>query len=91
MIRVALIGCGKMADQHALQVRRITRAQIVAVCDTEPLMARQLAERLGVEHWFTDVRQMLRSTTVDAVHITTPPATHFPIAMICMERDATLM
>ena len=58
---------------------------MVAVCDTESLMAQQLAERLGVEQWFTDVRQMLRSTTVDAVHITTPPATHFPIAMICME------
>ena len=84
MIRVALIGCGKMADQHALQVRRMAGAQIVAVCDSEPLMAQQLAERLGVPQWFTDASRMLQSTQIDAVHLTTPPATHFPLAKLCM-------
>jgi predicted dehydrogenase len=85
MIRVALIGCGKMADQHAHQIRRIAGVQIVAVCDSEPLMAQQLAERLGVPHWFADAAAMLKSTPVDAVHLTTPPATHFPLAKLCMD------
>lgn len=85
MIRIALIGCGKMADQHALQITRIANVQIVAVCDSEPLMARQLAHRLQIAHWFTDAEQMLRSTAIDAVHLTTPPASHFPLATLCID------
>jgi predicted dehydrogenase len=85
MIRAALIGCGKMADQHALQIRRMADAQILAVCDSEPLMARQLAQRLGVAAWFTDAAQMLSSTAIDVVHLTTPPASHFPLARLCID------
>ena len=48
MIRAAIVGCGKMADQHAVQIRKIPGAALVAACDAEPLMARQLAERFAI-------------------------------------------
>ena len=48
MLRVAIVGCGKIADAHASQIRRIPECDIVGVCDTEPLMARQLFERFPV-------------------------------------------
>jgi len=69
MIRVAIIGCGKVADQHAVQIQRIPGAQIVAVCDVETLMAQQMAERFEVRQTFTDVSQMLE----DSRHINPPP------------------
>ena len=47
MLRVAIIGCGKIADQHVQAIQRIPGSQVVAVCDQERLMAGQLAERFG--------------------------------------------
>ena len=44
-MRAAIVGCGKMADQHALQIRKIRGATLVAACDAEPLMAKQMAEQ----------------------------------------------
>ena len=85
MIRVGVIGCGKMADQHAVQIRRIAGAEIVGVCDSEPLMARQMSNRFGVGRHFTDPREMLAAVRPDVVHITTPPASHFPLGMMCLE------
>ena len=85
MIKVAIVGCGKMADQHAVQIQRIGSAKIVAVCDAEPLMARQLAQRFHVPVWFTDVGQMLASASPDVVHVTTPPQSHLPIGKKCAE------
>ncbi|MBP9009719.1 MAG: Gfo/Idh/MocA family oxidoreductase [Smithellaceae bacterium] len=85
MIKVAIIGCGKMADQHAVQIQRISDAVIVAVCDSEPLMARQMAERFNIEMCFTDVQEMLDKTKPDVVHITTPPASHYPLAKQCLD------
>ncbi|MEF3073916.1 Gfo/Idh/MocA family oxidoreductase [Methylobacter sp. Wu1] len=85
MIKVAIVGCGKMADQHAAQIRRISGADIVAVCDSEPLMARQLSERLNVGKYFTKLNEMLETVKIDVVHITTPPASHFSLSKIVLE------
>jgi predicted dehydrogenase len=48
-------------------------------------MAKQLAERFGVERYFCDSREMLETCKPDVVHITTPPQSHFSIAKQCLE------
>ena len=85
MLRVAIIGCGKIADQHVQTVQRIGRDRVVAVCDREPLMAGQLAERFGVEGCYGDVAEMLRASRPDVVHITTPPQSHHALTVQCLE------
>ncbi|MGH9470554.1 MAG: Gfo/Idh/MocA family oxidoreductase, partial [Terriglobia bacterium] len=52
MLKAAIVGCGKIADDHASQMRRIKGCEIVGACDREPLMARQLAERFGIPRHF---------------------------------------
>lgn len=86
MLKAAIVGCGKIADAHASQIRRIEGCEIVAVCDKEPLMARQLFERFPVRQYFDGLTEMLSVARPDVVHITTPPESHFDIARICLER-----
>jgi len=85
MLRVAIVGCGKIADQHVAAIQRISGASIVAVCDREPLMAKQLGERFGIQGCFSDMGQMLRETSPHVVHITTPPQSHISVARECLE------
>lgn len=91
MLRIAIIGCGKIADQHVQAIRRIPDSKVVAVCDTEPLMAMQLAERFGVPGSFGDVGEMLRSTSPDVVHITTPPQSHYQLGRQCLEAGSHVL
>jgi predicted dehydrogenase len=86
VLKVAIVGCGKIADSHASQIIRIKGSEIVGVCDREPLMARQLYERFPVRRYFGDVAELLTEARPDVVHITTPPQSHFEIATICLER-----
>jgi predicted dehydrogenase len=88
MLKVAIIGCGKIADAHAAQIQRIEGCEIVAVCDREPLMAKQLYDRFPVRQYFTDVAEMLSEARPDVVHITTSPESHFDIARLCMENGS---
>jgi predicted dehydrogenase len=88
MLRIAIIGCGKIADLHVQAIGRIPDCQIVAVCDRELLMAKQLAERFRIAECFADAGEMLRATKPDVVHITTPPQGHFPLAKLCLEFGA---
>ena len=85
MIKAAIVGCGKIADSHALQMQRLKGCEIVGVCDREPLMARQLAERFSVKQHFSDLTKLLNEAKPDVVHITTPPESHFAIARLCLE------
>jgi predicted dehydrogenase len=86
MLKVAIVGCGKIADSHAAQIQRIKGCEIVGVCDRQPLMARQLFERFPIKQFFSDVDELLRETNPEAVHITTPPESHFALAKLCLER-----
>lgn len=85
MLRVAIVGCGKIADSHASQVQRIKGCEIVGACDREELMASQLAERFHVKRHFSDLTELIESSRPDVVHITTPPQSHFSIAKQCLE------
>ena len=85
MISVGIVGCGKVADQHARQIQRIAGAEIKAVCDTEPLMARQMCGRFRAGRYFTDVGDMIDSVKLDVVHVTTPPQSHFTVAQQCLQ------
>ena len=76
-LRVAIVGCGKIADAHAEQIRRIKGCDIVGVCDREDLMARQLAERFTVERMAKDYISIYRSLSgmaAERFHLNGEPA-----------------
>ncbi|MGO8756723.1 MAG: Gfo/Idh/MocA family protein [Terracidiphilus sp.] len=85
MLKVGIVGCGKIADSHAEQLQRIPGCEIAGVCDREPLMARQLFERFPVGGYFGDLGELLESARPDVVHITTSPESHFDLARRCLE------
>jgi predicted dehydrogenase len=85
VLRVGIVGCGKIADGHVEQVRASGRAEVVAVCDREPLMAEQLAVRLSVPGRYSDVAEMLKAERLDVVHIATPPDSHVVLARMALD------
>jgi predicted dehydrogenase len=86
VLRIAIVGCGKIADSHAAQVRRISGCELVAACDSEELMARQLCERFGVTQAFNNLSELLDRARPDVVHITTPPHSHYALGKECLMR-----
>jgi predicted dehydrogenase len=87
MLKVAIVGCGKIADAHASQILTVEGCEIVGVCDREQLMARQLADRFRVKGCFAELAELVLESRPDVVHVTTPPESHFEIARFCLEHD----
>jgi predicted dehydrogenase len=88
MLRVAIVGCGKIADEHARQILRVPGSELVAFCDAEPLMAKQMQDRFDGTKDFDDLNRLLSDVRPDVVHITTPPQSHFATAMRCLDAGA---
>jgi predicted dehydrogenase len=79
-LRIGVVGCGKIADGHIEEIQKQTVAEVVAVCDLEPIMAEQLAVRYGIPRHYADFDGMLAAERLDVVHITTPPQSHLLLA-----------
>ena len=85
VLKVAIVGCGKIADSHASQINRITGAEIIAAFDSEELMARQFCDRFGVAKAFDNLDELLDKAKPDVIHVTTPPHSHLPVAKRCID------
>ena len=87
-MKAALIGAGQIARQHLACLKVLPGVELAAVCDLSPATAEAAAERYGVRSWFTDHRTMLEKARPDVVHVTTPPTSHFKLAMDALEAGA---
>lgn len=87
-MKVALIGAGQIARQHLSCLKVLPDVQLMAICDLSPAAAQAAAERYGVPAWFVDHREMLEKVRPDVVHVTTPPTSHFRLAMDSIETGA---
>jgi len=79
-----LIGCGAIAREHLSVLATLDNVEIVAVCDISAARAEAAAERFGIAKWYSSHQDLLAELKPDLVHITTPPASHFPIATDCL-------
>lgn len=77
MIRVALIGCGRIAERHAelLGKRQVAGAELAAVCDTDADRARSLGRRYNVPH-FEDMSRIASQIPIDVFSVLTPSGLH---------------
>ena len=87
-LRVAIIGCGLIADAHLQELAKIKDVQVVATCDKYRDLAMQAAERFDVPRYYDGLKQMLEVERPDIVHITTPAQTHAPLAHEIMKAGA---
>lgn len=84
-LRVALVGCGQIADAHLQEIRKTGIAEPVAVCDRYLDLARQAAQRFSIAETFGNLPQMLEQSRPDVLHVTTPPQTHRDIALAALD------
>lgn len=77
MIRIALIGCGRIAKRHSelLGNNQIAHASLSAVCDIKQEKAEKLSKQFCVPA-YTDMHEMMQSEEVDIVVVLTESGNH---------------
>src|SRR5213083_331863 len=85
--RVAVIGTGWWSTYtHIPALQADPRAELVAVCDSNPDKLRAAAQAYRIERLYSDVGAMLDQQALDGVVIATPHATHAAVAEACLAR-----
>ena len=86
--KVALVGCGEIADAHLKELKKMASIELVAVCDLFEYLLRETAQRFAIPKYYLDYTEMLVSSQPDVVHICTPPRTHFELAKTALDHGS---
>src|SRR6266545_494539 len=87
-LRAAVIGTGKISEEHLRFLAGEAGARLVGVCDLSPAVAKFAASRFKSENAFTDTAQMLDTARPDVVHVCTPAHTHAAVVTQCLNAGA---
>lgn len=76
MVKLAIIGAGGMAGEHARHFAALDGVEVVAVCDLDADRARAFADRHGIAEAYSDLAAMLARDDIQAVSNVTPDGVH---------------
>ena len=87
-IRIGLVGAGFMGRTHSAAYKSVNNIfgdevvpELVVVADVNEENAKAVAEKYGYQRWTTDWHEIMDDPAIDLVDITTPNASHCPIAI----------
>ena len=81
MIRIGIIGTGRVANAHVKRFHEIRGCRIVACCDIDPARAEAFAQRDELGFHCTDFNDLLAEEAIDAVAVATTDAVHAPASI----------
>jgi predicted dehydrogenase len=89
-IRVALVGCGRIARVHRTYLAELPTVQLVGVCDRDPAARDRFAAAANVPAFATP-SELLAATHPEVVHVLTPPRSHAAVAIRALEAGANVL
>jgi predicted dehydrogenase len=75
-VRVAVVGCGNVAEKYVPHLQQSATVDLVAVSDPLVDRARSFARAYAIEHSFQDVDQMLSALDFELLVNLTPMPLH---------------
>ncbi len=85
MIRLGLIGCGKLGRIHAECIAKIEDAAFAAYSDVNEDAAKSFLQEFGGDYACVDTRQIFMDDNIDAVYICTRHDSHAGLAIAAAE------
>ena len=85
-LRVGIVGAGGIVRQrHLPGLQALPQVEVVAVCNSRPEMAREVAREFRIPDVMDDWAEMIDRPDLDIIWIGTPPVLHAPLTISALE------
>jgi predicted dehydrogenase len=85
IVRLAILGSGRMAGYHAERFQEVPGCQIMAAMDVDQARAEAFCKKYGIPAAHTSLDDVLARPDIDAVSNVTPDAFHAPLSIKCLQ------
>ncbi len=90
-LRIGVIGAGNFGVRHIAAYARRPDVDLVAVVDRDAGRAEGVAEQWGIERWFTEVSDLLRTSRPDGVSVVTTGSSHLEPTLAALEDGCAVL
>lgn len=85
LLKVAVIGTGKMGKNHVRIFSQIPNVKIVALADTNEAIGKEIAKKYNTK-LYLDYEEMLEKEELDIVSVCVPTYLHFQVGLHCLKK-----
>ncbi len=85
MVKIGIIGAGRIATSMARTVKGMEEAQCYAIASRDLQKAQEFAKEYDFEKAYGSYEELVQDEQVDIVYIATPHSHHFEHAKLCIE------
>ena len=86
ILRVAIIGCGRISGHHCRSIVNLPGAKLVAVCDLNIEKANVYRDQFGAKAYDNYHRMLVENPQINTVAIVTPSGMHYEHALDIISR-----
>jgi predicted dehydrogenase len=90
-IRWGILGCGKIANKFANDLKHVEDAELAAVASRDKANAEAFQKEHSARMIFTDYEALASSADVDAIYIATPHGLHHQHVMLCLNHKKAVL
>ena len=90
-IRWGILGCGKIANKFAADLKLVADASLVAIGSKDQAKAMAFANQHGVENIFNTYEELAASSLIDIIYVATPHGFHYEHVMICLRHKKAVL
>jgi predicted dehydrogenase len=90
-IRWGILGCGKIANKFASDLKHVAGAELVAVAARDGERARSFASAYDAEHAFDSYEGLVTCPLVDVIYVATPHGFHHEHALLCLRHGKAVL
>lgn len=87
-IKIALVGCGRIAKQHLKAINKLNKkVELIYVFSRDLKKAKKYGEQYNSKRYTNNINEVITSKEIDLVIITTPNNTHYELSKLFIKNN----
>lgn len=90
-IRWGILGCGKIANKFASDLRLVDDAELLAVASRDQEKANKFSQEHGSKLFFNTYEELVACPEVDVIYVATPHGFHHEHVLLCLNHKKAVL
>ncbi|MEX1240963.1 MAG: Gfo/Idh/MocA family oxidoreductase, partial [Cyclobacteriaceae bacterium] len=90
-IRWGILGCGKIANKFASDLKLVEDARLSAIASRDAVKLQSFSQQYKPEFAFNNYEALVKCAELDAIYVATPHGMHYEHVMLCLKNRKAVL
>jgi predicted dehydrogenase len=90
-VRWGILGCGKIANKFASDLKLVDDAELVAIASRDKIKSKEFGDKFKPRHAHNSYEDLVKNPEIDAIYIATPHGLHYEHTLLCLRHKKAVL